>query len=91
MPLSIEQSSSIMLLYADDATMSVAGRDVSDVEAKLSQTGESVSHWCTENMAVSLPKFNSMVTLTRQKLSQAQQLHVQTGNSSIPCVTASKL
>ena len=43
MPLSIEQS------YAsDDATISVTGRDVNKVESKLSQPGESVSHWCTK-------------------------------------------
>ena len=35
MPVSIEQSSGHMLLYADDAVMFVTGRAVNDVEPKL--------------------------------------------------------
>ena len=44
-----------MLLYTDDATISVTGRDVNEVESKLSQPGESVSHWCAkDNLVLSL-------------------------------------
>ena len=63
-----------------------------EMESKLSQPGESMSHWCTKNnLALSLPKCNLMVASTRQKLSQVQQLDVQISNSSIPCVTTLKM
>ena len=56
------------------------------------RSGESVSHWRTKTyLALSLQKCNSMVASTREKLSQVQQIDVQISNSSIPCVTTSKI
>ena len=57
MPLSIEQSSSHMLLYADNATISATGRDVNEVDDQFSY----LVCYCSRNGAVTINQTHTFV------------------------------
>jgi len=84
-----------MILYADDATIPVTGKNVLEIQNELCQDGNSSSDWCVRNdMLLSLPKCNSIIVSTRQKRLHNKQpvsLDVQINGITIPCVSSTKL
>ena len=56
-PLEIKEGAFEM--YADDSTVSVSGKTISEIETKLNTSARQIAMWCSDNkMAVSVEKKN---------------------------------
>ena len=92
-PLSIMNCD--VLLFADDATVTISGDSIPCVEHNLNLGTKQISKWCNKNdMIVSVPKCSSMLIGTRQKLIYCRSdspLSIKIGNELIPCVPHTKL
>ena len=72
-----------LLLYADDSALIVPGKDVKEIELKLTQELESISNWLNDNkLSLHLGKTESILFGTKKKLqSTSSQLNVTCGGT----------
>ena len=72
-----------LLLYADDSALIVPGKDVKEIELKLTKELESISNWLTDNkLSLHLGKTESILFGTKKKLqSTSSQLNVTCGGT----------
>ena len=70
-----------LLLYADDSALIVPGKDVKEIELKLTKELESISNWLTDNkLSLHLGRTESILFGTKKKLqSTSSQLNVTCG------------
>ena len=83
------------LFFADDATATTSGENIKIIEESLNKDVKNVSKWCDKNdMVVSLPKSNSLLVASRQRLAHTDgdvALNIELDNHKIPCVSKTKL
>ena len=82
-------------MYADDLTMSVSGKSITEIEEKLCEDGENVIDWCARNdTTLSLSKCNLLMASTRQKISHDPDyipFSIVLGGCPIPCMHSTKI
>ena len=67
-------TNSKLLLYADDSSILVSGKDVSQIQATLSKELESIREWLIDNkLSLHLGKTESILFGTNKKLQLAPQ------------------
>ena len=72
----------ILLLYADDSALIVPGKDVKEIELKLTKELESISNWLTDNkLSLHLGKTESILFGTKKLQSTSSQLNVTCGGT----------
>ena len=71
------------LLYADDSALTVPGKDLKEIELKLTKELESISNWLTDNkLSLHMGKTESILFGTKKKLqSTSSQLNVTCGGT----------
>lgn len=82
-----------VFLFADDATLSVYGKSICDIELKLNQALDEVYSWTQKNhLVLNIKKTKVMVIGSRQKLQtfDEKKLHVQINRTPIECVSVYK-
>ena len=76
--MSTDMSSAVnfkLLLYADDSALIVPGKDVKEIELKLTKELESISNWLTDNkLSLHLGKTESILFGPKKKL-QSKPYH----------------
>ena len=74
-----------LLLYADDSALIVPGKDVKEIELKLTKELESINNWLTDNtFSLYLGKTESILFDTKKKLqSTSSQLNVICGGTML--------
>ena len=66
-----------LLLYADDSALIASGKNVADIESKLSSELEYVSNWLIDNkLSLHLGKTQSILFGTKRRLSTGVKLNV---------------
>ena len=67
----------VCLVYADDSTISVCGKNIQEIELKLNNELQEISNWCDENrMVVNVEKTKIMIVTTRQKWQHLDKTNV---------------
>ena len=75
------------MLY--DATISLSGKRIVDIENTLSDSGTSASNWCLKNdMILSLPKCNTLIISSKK---QPLTLNVDIYGTRIPNLSTTKI
>jgi len=73
-----------LLLYADDSALLISGKDVANIESKLSEELRNVSNWLVDNkLSLHLGKTESILFGSKVKLSKSPKLHVQCNGTNI--------
>ena len=73
-----------LLLYADDSTLLVSGKDVLEIERIFSVELGAVSEWLCENrLSLHLGKTQSILFCSKKRISKCSELHVTCNGSVI--------
>jgi hypothetical protein len=92
MPFFLKESHEF--IYADDANLTAADKDIERMERALSNDTNAVAKWCSENdMVLNAKKCSSILIASRQRLSHASNssLNININKEPIPSVKQTKL
>lgn len=73
-----------LFLYADDSAIIVNGKDVYEIESKLSAELEKLSYWLDENkLSLHFGKTKSILFASRKRLSNVSEMNIKCNNVDI--------
>jgi len=71
-------------LYADDSALLISGKDVANIDSRLSEEVLNVSNWLVDNkLSLHLGKTESILFGSKLKLSKTPKLNVQCNGTDI--------
>jgi len=81
-------------LYADDTSVYVVGRDLSEIETKLNADMEKLNNWCIDNkIRINVNKTKCMLIMTPQRRARLPdgRLNIKINNTAIPYCDGDKI